>query len=387
MNFPGTSPAVRHRLRVLVVDDNRDYREILLAILDTDELLVVGEAASGQDSIDLVAELQPDIVLMDVRMPGMNGVETTRRLKELHPGVEVVALTADAETTAVRDMLAAGASGYVLKDADGRNIVEAVRTAAHNGGVLSPGVAPTVIDELNEALGRERQRAEELQEAHDQLVERISQRHDLVSRLGHELRTPVSVIFGVARTLASGGLDEAEKEDLLERLVSRSAALVRLVERFEAAVDDELVEPLGLFQLASEVAEGRPRVSVEGDPDIPRVPLNPILAHRILEELVDNGLRFSPEGSPVEVWIDAQGPNVRVKVMDRGHGVPLEDRDRIFEPLEQGEAVDSRTHQGAGMGLSLARAAARAMDGDVDLETSGPGGSTFVWTIPLDREA
>ena len=387
MNFPGTGPAVRHRLRVLVVDDNRDYREILLAILDTDELLVVGEAASGQDSIDLVAELQPDIVLMDVRMPGMNGVETTRRLKELHPGVEVVALTADAETTAVRDMLAAGASGYVLKDADGRNIVEAVRTAAHNGGVLSPGVAPTVIDELNEALGRERQRAEELQEAHDQLVERISQRHDLVSRLGHELRTPVSVIFGVARTLASGGLDEAEKEDLLERLVSRSAALVRLVERFEAAVDDELVEPLGLFQLASEVAEGRPRVSVEGDPDIPRVPLNPILAHRILEELVDNGLRFSPEGSPVEVWIDAQGPNVRVKVMDRGHGVPLEDRDRIFEPLEQGEAVDSRTHQGAGMGLSLARAAARAMDGDVDLETSGPGGSTFVWTIPLDREA
>lgn len=387
MNFPGTSPAVRHRLRVLVVDDNRDYREILLAILDTDELLVVGEAASGQDSIDLVAELQPDIVLMDVRMPGMNGVETTRRLKELHPGVEVVALTADAETTAVRDMLAAGASGYVLKDADGRNIVEAVRTAAHNGGVLSPGVAPTVIDELNEALGRERQRAEELQEAHDQLVERISQRHDLVSRLGHELRTPVSVIFGVARTLASGGLDEAEKEDLLERLVSRSAALVRLVERFEAAVDDELVEPLGLFQLASEVAEGRARVSVEGDPDIPRVPLNPILAHRILEELIDNGLRFSPEGSPVEVWIDAQGPNVRVKVMDRGHGVPLEDRDRIFEPLEQGEAVDSRTHQGAGMGLSLARAAARAMDGDVDLETSGPGGSTFVWTIPLDREA
>jgi len=387
MNFPGTRPAVRHRLRVLVVDDNRDYREILLAILDTDELLVVGEAASGQDSIDLVAELQPDIVLMDVRMPGMNGVETTRRLKELHPGVEVVALTADAETTAVRDMLAAGASGYVLKDADGRNIVEAVRTAAHNGGVLSPGVAPTVIDELNDALGRERQRAEELQEAHDQLVERISQRHDLVSRLGHELRTPVSVIFGVARTLASGGLDEAEKEDLLERLVSRSAALVRLVERFEAAVDDELVEPLGLVQLASEVAGGRDRVTVAGDPDIPRVPLNPILAHRILEELVDNGLRFSPEGSPVEVWIDAQGPNLRVKVMDRGHGVPLEDRDRIFEPLEQGEAVDSRTHQGAGMGLSLARAAARAMDGDVDLETSGPGGSTFVWTIPLDREA
>ena len=382
--MPLTSDARKGRL--LLVDDEENILRSLRRVLRRGEW-DVETAADAEAGLAAFERFAPAVVISDFRMPGMNGVETTRRLKELHPGVEVVALTADAETTAVRDMLAAGASGYVLKDADGRNIVEAVRTAAHNGGVLSPGVAPTVIDELNDALGRERQRAEELQEAHDQLVERISQRHDLVSRLGHELRTPVSVIFGVARTLASGGLDEAEKEDLLERLVSRSAALVRLVERFEAAVDDELVEPLGLVQLASEVAGGRDRVTVAGDPDIPRVPLNPILAHRILEELVDNGLRFSPEGSPVEVWIDAQGPNLRVKVMDRGHGVPLEGRDRIFEPLEQGEAVDSRTHQGAGMGLSLARAAARAMDGDVDLETSGPGGSTFVWTIPLDREA
>lgn len=387
MNFPGAQPWVPDRVRVLVVDDNPDYREILLAILDTEELLVVGEAASGADSLALVAELAPDIVLMDVRMPHMDGVETTRRLKERHPGVEVVALTADAETTAVRDMLEAGASGYVLKDDDGRNIVEAVRTAARDGGVLSPSVAPAVIDELNEALGRERRRSQELQAAHDQLVERISQRHELVSRLGHELRTPVSVIFGVARTLANGDIDEAEKEDLLQRLVSRSASLVRLVERFEAAVDAELTEPVALFGLATEVADGNPRVRVAGDHDAPNVPLNPILARRVLEELVDNALRFTPETSPVEVWIGTQGSSIRVKVMDRGTGIPLQDRDRIFEPLQQGEAVDSRTHQGAGVGLSLARAAARAMEGDVELETSGPGGSTFVWTVPLDTDA
>lgn len=374
-------------MRVMVVDDNPDYRETLLAVLDTEELVVVGEAGCGQESLDIVARLDPDIVLMDVRMPRMDGVETTRRLKELHPRVEVIALTADEESSAVRDMLAAGASGYVLKDDDGRNIVEAVRQVARTGGVLSPDVAPTVIEELNEALEREQHRASELQVAHDQLVERISQRHELVSRLGHELRTPVSVIFGVARTLADGDIPDEEKRDLLKRLVTRTTALMKLVERFEAAVDTELTEPVGLHTLATEIASGNLRVRVAGEKDLPAVPLNPILARRVLEELIDNALRFTPADSPVEVWIGIVGNRIKVKVMDRGPGILVADRDRIFEPLQQGEAIDSRTHQGAGVGLSLARTAARAMEGDVELETSGPAGSTFVWTIPLDTEA
>ena len=74
-----------------------------------------------------------------------------------------------------------------------------------------------------------------------------------------------------------------------------------------------------------------------------------------------------------------------VRVTDQGTGVPPQDRERIFEPLEQGEALDARVHQGAGVGLSLARAAARAMDGDLVLESSGAEGSTFLWTVRLPQ--
>ena len=110
---------------------------------------------------------------------------------------------------------------------------------------------------------------------------------------------------------------------------------------------------------------------------------NKVLARRILEELVDNARRFSPDHHPVEVRVSVEGDHVAVRVSDRGAGIPPADRERIFEPLEQGEALDSRTHQGAGMGLSLGRTAARAMDGDVVLEYSGPQGSTFLWTLAL----
>lgn len=369
-------------VRVMVVDDNPGYLETLLTILEHDDLEVVGSATCGEESISIVGEACPDIVLMDVHMPRMGGPEATRRLKEICPGLGVVALTGDEHHDAVREMLSAGASGYVLKDADSTEIIDAVRQAARGSAILSPAVAPELLSQLNEALERERRRSLELREEHERLIDRVAQRHELVSRLGHELRTPVTVIFGVARTLAEGGVSDDERDELLQRLVARSGALVELVERFESAVDSELVEPVDLANLVREVATER--VTVEVTNDIPRVHLNPVLAGKVLEELLDNALRFTPEDSPVEVWVGIRGLDATVKVMDQGPGIAIEDRDRIFEPLIQGETVDSRVHGGLGVGLSLARAAARAMDGDIELETSGPEGSTFVWSIPFD---
>src|SRR5262245_59306579 len=144
------------KVRVLLVDDNAGFRDSLIALLEAEELSVVGQAGNGEEALELVVRLDPDVVLMDVRMPTMDGIETTRRMKELVPDIEVVALTGQEDQRAVRDMLVAGASGYVLKDADGDSIVTAIREAAQGGGVISPEVTPTVIEELTEALERER---------------------------------------------------------------------------------------------------------------------------------------------------------------------------------------------------------------------------------------
>jgi two-component system sensor histidine kinase KdpD len=321
-------------------------------------------------------------------MPVMDGIETTRRLKALRPSVGVIALTAQEDQAVVRDMLVAGASGYVLKDSEGDDILNAVSQAALGGAVLSPGVTPSVIEELTLALHRERLRARDLEEAHVALVERVARRHELVSRLGHELRTPVTVILGVARTLAEGRADPVQQTELLAALVDRANSLRRLVERFETAVDATANEVVDLTELSRELAAGigsPGRITVSPEGFVPRTSVNPVLARRILEELIDNACRFSPPSAPVEVRLERRNDWIDVRVVDQGDGIDPADLERIFEPLEQGERLDVRRHQGAGMGLALARAAARAMDGDVVVDDSGPEGSTFRWAVRIEE--
>jgi signal transduction histidine kinase len=374
------------RVRVMVVDDNAGFRESLLSLLDAGGLDVVGEASSGFAALDMVDGLDPDVVLMDVRMPGIDGIETTRRLKARYPALGIVALSGHEDQEIVTEMLVAGASGYVLKDSDGDEILHAVSLAAGGGGVLSPGVTPRVIEELTEALEHERRRTRELEEAQAALVERAARRHELVARLSHELRTPVTVILGVAQTLARGRASVEQQEELLERLIARAKDLTRLVERFELTIDAALTERVDVAEVARQVASADARVDVTAPTSLPPAHLNRAVARRVLDELVDNALRFSPDGTPVEVKVGLGLGRIEVRVSDRGDGISEHERERIFGPLEQLEDLNRRVHQGTGMGLALARTAARAMDGDVVLETSGPQGSTFLWTIALETE-
>jgi signal transduction histidine kinase len=134
-------------------------------------------------------------------------------------------------------------------------------------------------------------------------------------------------------------------------------------------------------EVAQDVAAMDPRVRVEA-PEAPMMAtLNRTAAKRILEELVENALALSPQDEEVVVRVSTGVAGPEVRVIDRGPGIDPEDAPRIFEPLEQAEELHTRTHQGVGLGLTLARMSARAMDGDVVLESSGPEGSTFLWTV------
>ncbi len=362
------------------MDDNAGFRESLLALLEAGHLQVVGEAGSGTEALELIAAVEPDVVLMDVRMPTMDGIEATRLLKSDFPSVGVIALSSHEDQEIVRGMLVAGASGYVLKDSDGDEILQAVTRAAEGGAVLSAAITPRVIEDLTDALARERRRTRELEAAQEALVERSVRRQELVARLSHELRTPVTVILGVAHTLATLHTTPEQESELLSRLVTRAQDLAALVERFEITVDSGMTEWVDLGRVAGDVAVDD-RVRVVVGPDVQHGRLNPGVARRILEELVDNALRFSPSTAPVEVRITSTSGQTQVRIIDQGQGIDPHDLERIFGPLEQLEALNVRIHQGAGMGLALARTAARAMGGDVVVESSSSSGSTFLWTI------
>jgi DNA-binding NarL/FixJ family response regulator len=138
-------------IRVLIVDDHAVVRRGLLAFLATEpDLDVVGDAADGADALAQIARLdaegrRPDIVLMDLQMEPLDGIETTRRIRARHAGVDVVALTSFAEEERVRAALGAGAAGYVLKDADADEVVAAIRSV-HAGAVqLDPAVARRLL--------------------------------------------------------------------------------------------------------------------------------------------------------------------------------------------------------------------------------------------------
>ncbi len=133
-------------VRVLLVDDQALFREALATLLAThDGIDVVGEAGNGEEALGQVAALAPDVVLMDLRMPVLDGVSATRRLRGDHPGVQVIALTTFDDDEDVFAALRAGAVGYLLKDVSSARLIEAVLAAARGESVLQPSVAAKVV--------------------------------------------------------------------------------------------------------------------------------------------------------------------------------------------------------------------------------------------------
>lgn len=137
-------------IRVLLVDDHAVVRGGLRFFLaGADDIEIVGEGASGSEALELVAGLAPDLVIMDVMMPGMDGIEATRELRQRFPQVRVLALTSFGEGELVQRALQAGAIGYLLKDTRGSELIVAVRTAFAGAPVLSPAVTRALVSALN----------------------------------------------------------------------------------------------------------------------------------------------------------------------------------------------------------------------------------------------
>ena len=136
------------RIRILLADDHAVVRQGFRMILSTHaDLEIVGEAGNGREAVELAAALRPDVVVMDVTMPELNGIEATRRLTADNPHIRVVALSMHKDSVYVREILRAGARGYLLKDSVADDLVAAVRAVASGEGYLSPAVSNAVLDD------------------------------------------------------------------------------------------------------------------------------------------------------------------------------------------------------------------------------------------------
>lgn len=201
------------KIRLLIVDDQRLMREGLHTLLELEHgFEVVGEAASGQAALDAYAELMPDVVLMDIRMPGMDGVEATRRLCARWPGTKVIILTTFDNDVNVFEGLRAGAAGYLLKDLSGQELAYAVRTVYNGGALIEPAVAKRVVAEFARLHPPARTAGEGLPEP---LSERELEVLKLVSSglSNREIGSRLSLSEGTVKNYVSGVLQKIGVRD------------------------------------------------------------------------------------------------------------------------------------------------------------------------------
>jgi len=140
---------MKKKIKILLADDQALFREGLNTLLSVqDSFEVIGEASNGEEVLRMSAQNRPDVVLMDMRMPVMNGAVATRRMKEAFPDCRVIALTTFDDDEYVFDALRAGAVGYLLKDVSSEKLFEAIRTAARGEYFLQPSITAKVVSEF-----------------------------------------------------------------------------------------------------------------------------------------------------------------------------------------------------------------------------------------------
>ena len=164
-------------VRVIIADDHPLFREGMRGRLDrVADIAVVGEAASGDEAVELAHKLEPDIILMDIKMPGLNGIEATREIQRANPQIGILVLTMFEDDDSVFAAMRAGAKGYLLKDSGGEGVVHAIRAVASGEAVFGPGVAERIIGYFSAPRAAAPQRAfPELTEREEEVLSLVAQ--------------------------------------------------------------------------------------------------------------------------------------------------------------------------------------------------------------------
>ena len=391
-------------IKVILADDHENLRAGFRGILESAaEIEVVSEAGNGRDTVAQVSQLQPDVVVMDVAMPGINGVDATREITEIAPNVRVLALSGHNDGFFVKGMLEAGARGYLLKDVAVNELVTAVKTLSEGRIYVSPSVIDTLtysflstVSELNASRKKQQQLLDEIQVKNSELERQNAELERFTYSVSHDLRAPLVTIKGFIGLLLKdieSGKGEAIQSDIKQISDATDNMATQLDELLELSRVGRLVNPpveIDLNEMAASVVAlfsdsiAKADVDVKIDQAMPAAYGDAGRIFEVFQNLVGNAIKFakSEDASVVEIGAEESDGQVVCHVRDNGVGIQPEYLERVFNLFER---LNPRV-EGTGIGLALAKRIVEFHNGKIWAESEGPGrGSTFWFSLPINQ--
>ncbi|HEY4003283.1 MAG TPA: HD domain-containing phosphohydrolase [Candidatus Xenobia bacterium] len=409
--------------RILLADDEPLIRHLArktLAVLNFQIL----EASNGNEALTLAREQHPDLIVLDVRMPGKSGIEVCRTLRQESAtrSTPIILLAGDPGIEELADGDLAGANHFFTKPFSPLELIQKVREFLDNKKELptAPSSHRSVTRpmqssdlqqkdreqlllyaaDLSTVYAEEQQKREELRQALEKLREMEKMKDIFVSLVSHELRTPLSIIKGyvslmdqILATVSQGGelqrftqsIQRAANrlEDLIKELLDFSKMKHGIVPMEKKAVELPSLVKVVMEELVATAAAKDIELTLLSTPDLRPIQADPIRLREAITHIVKNAIAFTLPSGRVTMELVSDGVWTRLRVADTGVGIAPEEQERIFIPFYQVEEYLTRTIEGLGLGLSIARHIVEDHSGTITVESELGKGSVFVLSFPL----
>jgi signal transduction histidine kinase len=375
---------------ILLVDDEKDFRGVLAKRLGRRGIRV-HEAPGAEEALRLLEETPLDVIVMDVKMPGMNGIDALKRIKERHLTAEVILLTGHANTQDGVDGIKSGAFDYLSKPVELEHLIRKI-TQAHNkiGRFLSA---------KQEAEFRERVKQQMV------VAERLVALGTMATGVAHEINNPLAIIQDAAgwlrQILAKPEMEamprRADFEKALDRIhaaVQRARIITHQLLQVVKTQGAELPDPTRMREVSlkelvqecvplveSEAASKGIKISLESAEPPPVAWTDPYQLLQVLLNLLTNSIQATDAGGRITIALRASLEEAKVEVKDTGSGIAKENLTRIFEPFFTTKGVG----QGTGMGLYVSWGIVAKLGGLITVESQVGQGTTFAITLPVKK--
>ncbi|OQX21748.1 MAG: hybrid sensor histidine kinase/response regulator [Desulfobacteraceae bacterium IS3] len=372
-------------IRILLVDDEADFRSAIARRLNK-RGISAEQAGSGEECLNILKNITPDVIVSDVKMPGMNGLELLRLIRQDYPNTEVILLTGHASPHDGVEGIKSGAFDYLTKPLEFEQLVSKITQAYEK--------IQRREEKKREAILRDKMEQQMI------ITERLASLGTLATGVAHEINNPLAIIKESA-----GWMQLILKKEELAQM-PRKADFEKALGKIESGVErarrithqllgfvqknDSVLSEVNLKQLLEESVELVKREAADKDieirtdfsPAVKNIWSDPYQLRQVFINLINNAIHATPKQGKITLKLDAAGKDVFIQVKDTGEGIPKENMMRIFEPFFSTKSPG----KGTGLGLFVTRGIIDKLGGKIELESQVGQGTVFSITLPQYHE-